>query len=92
MAKVKTRLATGIFWVTAAAAAAALATYFLSVQVLTEANRRAFANRPEVENWALPQVGTEGPSLINALGVAAIIIAVAAIFWGIRGARQPRHA
>jgi hypothetical protein len=90
MVKVKTRLVTGIFCVTVAAAA--IATYFLSVHLLTEANRRAFADRPEVENWALPQIGTEAPSLIYALGVEAIMIAVAAVFWGIRGARQGPHA
>lgn len=62
-----------------AAVALAGVAYAVCVEIYAALHRAEFAARPEVENWALPYVGTAGPSLVAAVGVFLIVAAVGTI-------------
>lgn len=64
------------------------ASYFVSVEVMAQINRNEFASRPEVENWAMPYVGTVGPSLVNAAGVFLLTVSVGVIILAVRSRRS----
>lgn len=59
--------------------------YVVSVEVQSWINREAFASRPEVENWALPYYGTEGPALFVAI---CAFIGISAVGFVIMAARS----
>lgn len=84
-----THAAIRVFVVLVGALAAATATYFLSREVLAQAVMTEIATRPEVENWALPYVGTVAPSFTNAVGVFLIIVAAGILFYALRRPRRP---
>ncbi|MFK4806771.1 hypothetical protein ACI3KX_12990 [Microbacterium sp. ZW CA_36] len=73
-------------WVVAAAtvAVAAWASYVITVEIIARKNMEEFANRPELENWTLPYLGTEGPATVAAVCVAILVVAVWVLVWALR--------
>lgn len=49
---------------------------WLLVEIYAAWNRWQFSMRPEVENWALPYVGTQTPATVWAILLAAIFMLI----------------
>lgn len=72
--------ATAIVAVTLASAAAGIIMFLTLRWVFTTWNAWQFSLRPEVENWAIPALGTEMSALAWALTVTVVSFAAACLF------------
>jgi len=74
------------------ATAVAVAVFFVARWVLVEAfaawNRWQFSLRPEIENWALPYLGTQTPATMWAAAIATSLFVAGGLL--VRRARR-RH-
>lgn len=70
--------------------AAAWAAYAITVEVLVRQTIADFAQRPELENWVLPSIGTERPAAWAAVIAALIVTGVWCAGW-LLAERGPRH-
>ncbi|MFD4957907.1 hypothetical protein [Microbacterium sp. NPDC058389] len=81
-------------WVVAVATVvgSAWAAYVITVEIIARRNIAEFSQRPEVENWALPYLGTEGPAMVVAVCVAILVTAIWVVAWAMSVRARQRAA
>lgn len=62
--------------------------YLVAIELIAVRNETAFANRPELENWALPRLGIESEALGWAVVVSLLVVGGSAIVLAVRSRRQ----